>query len=87
MKVWEASREFDVVNVLLRLTPTTFVFFFFFAALPVQVWIAAGTQVFYTFGIGVGSVVTLGSYNKFHQNFFRLETTPIFSSLGHSPLK
>ncbi|KAH7938393.1 hypothetical protein HPB49_023168 [Dermacentor silvarum] len=62
-----------------------------------KVWIAAGTQVFYTFGIGVGSVVTLGSYNKFHQNFFRdsaivcsinpltslLAGTVIFSVLGH----
>ncbi|XP_029848073.2 sodium- and chloride-dependent GABA transporter 1 isoform X1 [Ixodes scapularis] len=62
-----------------------------------KVWIAAGTQVFYTFGIGVGSVVTLGSYNKFHQNFFRdsaivcsinpltsiLSGTVIFSVLGH----
>ncbi|XP_064473559.1 sodium- and chloride-dependent GABA transporter 1-like [Ornithodoros turicata] len=65
--------------------------------LNAKVWVAAGTQVFYTFGIGVGSVVTLGSYNKFHQNFFRdsaivctinpltsmLAGTVIFSVLGH----
>ncbi|GIZ01435.1 sodium- and chloride-dependent GABA transporter 1 [Caerostris extrusa] len=36
-----------------------------------KVWIAAGTQVFFTFGIGFGSVINLGSYNKFHHNFFR----------------
>ncbi|XP_076343238.1 sodium- and chloride-dependent GABA transporter 1-like [Tachypleus tridentatus] len=36
-----------------------------------KVWVTAGTQVFFTFGIGFGSVVTLGSYNKFSQNFFR----------------
>uniref|UniRef100_A0A6B0VEL9 Transporter n=1 Tax=Ixodes ricinus TaxID=34613 RepID=A0A6B0VEL9_IXORI len=62
-----------------------------------KVWIAAGAQVFYTFGVGFGSLVTLGSYNKFHQNFFRdsaivcfvnpltsiLSGTVIFSVLGH----
>ncbi|GBM50473.1 Sodium- and chloride-dependent GABA transporter 2 [Araneus ventricosus] len=36
-----------------------------------KVWVAAGTQVFFTFGIGFGSVVNLGSYNKFSHNFFR----------------
>ncbi|XP_076343016.1 sodium- and chloride-dependent GABA transporter 2-like [Tachypleus tridentatus] len=36
-----------------------------------KVWVTAGTQVFFTFGIGFGSVVTLGSYNKFSHNFFR----------------
>uniref|UniRef100_V5GP11 Putative solute carrier 6 family n=1 Tax=Ixodes ricinus TaxID=34613 RepID=V5GP11_IXORI len=62
-----------------------------------QVWIAAATQVFYTFGIGFGSVIALGSYNKFNHNFFRdsmilcfvnpmtsiLAGTVIFSVLGH----
>ncbi|XP_064473416.1 sodium- and chloride-dependent GABA transporter 1-like [Ornithodoros turicata] len=62
-----------------------------------QVWIAAGTQVFYTFGVGFGSVIALGSYNKFHHNFFRdsmvlcvvnpltsiMAGTVIFSVLGH----
>ncbi|XP_076343250.1 sodium- and chloride-dependent GABA transporter 1-like [Tachypleus tridentatus] len=36
-----------------------------------KVWVTAETQVFFTFGVGFGSVVTLGSYNKFSHNFFR----------------
>ncbi|XP_077487658.1 sodium- and chloride-dependent GABA transporter 1-like isoform X1 [Amblyomma americanum] len=61
------------------------------------VWIAAGTQVFYTFGIGFGSVIALGSYNKFNHDFFRdsmvlcvvnpmtsiVAGVVIFSVLGH----
>ncbi|XP_076337735.1 sodium- and chloride-dependent GABA transporter 1-like [Tachypleus tridentatus] len=62
-----------------------------------KVWVTAGTQVFFTFGIGFGSVVTLGSYNKFSHNFFRdgyilclvnpatsiFAGSVIFSVLGH----
>lgn len=62
-----------------------------------KVWVTAGTQVFFTFGIGFGSVITLGSYNKFHHNFFKdafilcfvnpatsiFAGSVIFSVLGH----
>ncbi|XP_030845654.1 sodium- and chloride-dependent betaine transporter-like [Strongylocentrotus purpuratus] len=36
-----------------------------------EVWIAAGTEVFYSFSIGLGAFTALGSYNKFHYNSYR----------------
>ncbi len=36
-----------------------------------QIWVAAGTQLLFTYGIGIGTNIALGSYNTFHHNFFR----------------
>ncbi|XP_053406577.1 sodium- and chloride-dependent taurine transporter-like [Mercenaria mercenaria] len=36
-----------------------------------QVWIDSGTQVFYSYVIANGVLITLGSYNKFNNNFYR----------------
>ncbi|XP_060572915.1 sodium- and chloride-dependent GABA transporter 1-like [Ruditapes philippinarum] len=36
-----------------------------------QVWIDGGTQILYSFDLAIGAVITLGSYSKFNNNFYR----------------
>ncbi|CAG2176151.1 unnamed protein product, partial [Oppiella nova] len=38
--------------------------------LEVQVWIDAGTQIFFSYAIAMGCMTSLGSYNDFHNDFY-----------------
>uniref|UniRef100_H2Z8Z4 Transporter n=1 Tax=Ciona savignyi TaxID=51511 RepID=H2Z8Z4_CIOSA len=44
-----------------------------------QVWIDAGTQIFFSFAICLGALVSLGSYNKFGNNCYKVRVALVNS--------
>ncbi|MEQ2175045.1 Sodium- and chloride-dependent creatine transporter 1, partial [Goodea atripinnis] len=49
-----------------------------------QVWIDAGTQIFFSYAIGLGALTALGSYNRFNNDCYKYDTDAFVLALINS---
>ncbi|XP_022238127.1 sodium- and chloride-dependent GABA transporter 1-like [Limulus polyphemus] len=69
--IWKGVKWTGKVVYFAALFPY-FLLFTYDILLPLFfVWIDAATQIFFSYGLGLGSLIALGSYNKYNNNVYK----------------